>query len=515
MRFLVVDQLGSKRVMTPKGLLCKDAVLARTGEQEYGPYETPIEPGAFDRVIIERPEDEVFAPETVASAEWAPVVNDHPLGPYGDRLDVNAENWRDLACGWVINPHRGSGLDSDLLLGDLLIPRQDAIDAIDAGKRELSCGYDADYEEIAPGRGVQRNIRINHVALVDRGRCGPRCCIGDADWNRLSADARCEELAMATRANGRQPTWRDRLRAAFKARDEGEFEEAIGAAPNGDNGEGEGEGEGNGNGNGESHVHVHLDGRSGDQEGEGVAAVVGRHDDELEELWQANQMEQAAIESLLGGGGEATDRIRDRIRDARFPHRDARRKRMGIDAAASDQGGSNPGTFRDPPDVGAAGGASTAILPGFQMEAPPGTQVVDLQRARDSALLEDSYGETMAAAEILLPGVKLPVFDRAQRPARTIDALCRFRREVLGEAARQPETKALVERDLRGRDLATLPCEMVRDAFFRVAESRAAENHRAAGFGGTLVTSGLTVGGPVASPADIEKMNADYWRGKA
>lgn len=512
MRFAVIDQLGTQRVMTPKGLLCKDAVLARTGEQEYGPYETPIEPGAFDRVIIERPEDEVFAPETIASAEWAPVVNDHPLGPYGDRLDVNAENWRDLACGWVINPHRGSGLDSDLLVGDLLIPHQATIDAIDGGKRELSCGYDADYEEIAPGRGVQRNIRINHVALVDRGRCGPRCCIGDADWNRLQADARSEELAMA-RANGtKQPTWRERLRAAFKARDESEFEEAIGAAPTGDNDE-PGEEE---RANGESHVHVHLDDRrAGDQEGEGVAAVIGRHDDELEELWQANQMEQAAIESLLGGGGEATDRIRDRIRDAKFPHRDARRKRMGIDTAASDQGGSAGSGFRDPPDVGAAGGTSTPILPGFEMEAPPGTQVVDLQRARDSALLEDAHAETMAAAEILLPGVKLPVFDRAQRPARTIDALCRFRREVLGEAHRRDETRALVERDLRGRDLAKLPCELVRDAFFRVAEARAAENHRAAGFGGTLVTAGLTVAGPVASPADIEKMNADYWRGKA
>ena len=47
------------------------------------------------------------------------------------------------------------------------------------GVTEVSLGYDADYEQTAPGVGRQTNIIGNHVALVERGRCGPRCAIGD------------------------------------------------------------------------------------------------------------------------------------------------------------------------------------------------------------------------------------------------------------------------------------------------------------------------------------------------
>ena len=49
-----------------------------------------------------------------------------------------------------------------------------------AGKVEISLGYDAEYTEVSPGKGVQSNIVINHIALVDKGRCGSRCSIGDS-----------------------------------------------------------------------------------------------------------------------------------------------------------------------------------------------------------------------------------------------------------------------------------------------------------------------------------------------
>jgi hypothetical protein len=55
-----------------------------------------------------------------------------------------------------------------------------AIEAVEKGdRRELSCGYVCDLED-APGTWngqpydvVQRNIRGNHVAIVDKGRAGP------------------------------------------------------------------------------------------------------------------------------------------------------------------------------------------------------------------------------------------------------------------------------------------------------------------------------------------------------
>jgi len=46
--------------------------------------------------------------------------------------------------------------------------------------REVSCGYDAQYEQIEKGKGKQREIIGNHVALVTKGRAGNRCTIQDS-----------------------------------------------------------------------------------------------------------------------------------------------------------------------------------------------------------------------------------------------------------------------------------------------------------------------------------------------
>jgi hypothetical protein len=175
MRFYTTSDLGPQRSLTPDGfLLCRDAVLARCGVQHYGPGETPI---AGDFVRIERDPEEVFSDEAVASANGKPVVNDHPMDAWGGRIDVSPDNWRDFAVGHVMSPRRSA---DDFLVADLMITERRAIDLINHGKRQLSCGYDADYEDIAPGHGRQRNIRINHVALVDQARCGPLCSIGDS-----------------------------------------------------------------------------------------------------------------------------------------------------------------------------------------------------------------------------------------------------------------------------------------------------------------------------------------------
>jgi hypothetical protein len=58
---------------------------------------------------------------------------------------------------------------------------------VEGGKRELSNGY-ASLIDFTPGEtvngqhydAVQRQIRGNHVAVVDKGRAGPMCRIGDA-----------------------------------------------------------------------------------------------------------------------------------------------------------------------------------------------------------------------------------------------------------------------------------------------------------------------------------------------
>lgn len=168
-------QLGRTRETTPEGyLLCRDVPIARIGTLMYGKGEVPITADDTGLILIQRGEDVLFDPKTIASAESKPITDDHP-----DDW-VNPENWKELSKGTGQNVRRGDGIDSDYLLADLLITDKDTIQAVIDGKVEISLGYDADYTEVSKGKGLQSNIVINHIALVDKGRCGSRCSIGDS-----------------------------------------------------------------------------------------------------------------------------------------------------------------------------------------------------------------------------------------------------------------------------------------------------------------------------------------------
>ena len=156
----------------PEGyLLCLNVPVARTGTQEYLPEELGL-PGGGGTIPVYRPEEEVFAPETVASFEGMPVTNDHP--PDG----VDIENIRRLQMGHAHNVRRGTGEEEDLLLADLIITDPRLIDAILEGKREISCGYTYELAK-ENGQYIQRKIRGNHIAVVDAGRAGKRVSIKD------------------------------------------------------------------------------------------------------------------------------------------------------------------------------------------------------------------------------------------------------------------------------------------------------------------------------------------------
>ncbi len=174
MNFYAPAQLGKTRRLTPEGyLLCEGVAIARTGSQVYGGHEIPLEPNADGTVIVSRPPEEVFREETIASFEGKSVTVEHPED------FVSPENWSQVSVGVVQNVRRGTGIEDDLLLADLLITAAGAITYANSDMPELSCGYAADYEQTEPGRAIQRNMIGNHVALVARGRAGPRCSIRD------------------------------------------------------------------------------------------------------------------------------------------------------------------------------------------------------------------------------------------------------------------------------------------------------------------------------------------------
>lgn len=145
--------------------------IARVGEQEYLPSELGLT--GNDPVILYRPEEEVFAPEAIASFEGKIVTDEHPADM------VNADNASVLLKGVVLNVRRGQGDEADLLLADLIVYDRTLNEEIQNGKREISSGYYHDIEE-TEGRYYQRNIRGNHVAVVPAGRAGPRVSIKDA-----------------------------------------------------------------------------------------------------------------------------------------------------------------------------------------------------------------------------------------------------------------------------------------------------------------------------------------------
>lgn len=172
--FYLADQIGEKRSTTPEGfLVCHDVPIARTGTQMYGSNEVPIEAGPDGLIRIERLPEEVFRQETLASFEGKPVTVEHPND------FVTPENWQRLAVGFAQNVRRGQGIQDDLILADLVITDEAAIRYVNEKLPEVSAGYTAEYEQTEPGRGVQRDIVGNHVALVERGRAGPRCSIQD------------------------------------------------------------------------------------------------------------------------------------------------------------------------------------------------------------------------------------------------------------------------------------------------------------------------------------------------
>lgn len=168
MRFLVAEKLGPHKFKTPEGyLICTDAILSRTGKQEYKRCEifgdSCDDP---DKVVnVDRTDEEVFSDKAMASFENKPVCIEHP------DVDVNAENHNELAVGFVRDVHKGEYKGSPVMMGTLVITDKDAVEAVENREyEELSCGYDCDIED--DGNPCQRNIRGNHVALCKQGRAG-------------------------------------------------------------------------------------------------------------------------------------------------------------------------------------------------------------------------------------------------------------------------------------------------------------------------------------------------------
>lgn len=168
----------TSRTITDEGFLVAPASnIARVGIQTYRAFELGLDGSPMRPIRLYRPPEEVFDGVSLASFEGKPLTIDHP------RDLVTANNWADLAKGDARTIRRAG----DYMSADITMRDKDAIAAYEAGKKELSNGYTFDLD-MTPGTapdgqaydGVQRNIRGNHIALVDAARCGSACRISDS-----------------------------------------------------------------------------------------------------------------------------------------------------------------------------------------------------------------------------------------------------------------------------------------------------------------------------------------------
>jgi hypothetical protein len=412
MRFYTVEQLGPNRAITPEGfLLCTDVSVARTGEQIYGEGETPIKPGPDGLVHILREEKEVFRPETISSANGKSLVNDHPEN------DVAPHNWTELTVGVVLNPHRGSGDRANELLADILITDANAIELVQGGKVELSCGYDANYEDDpdVPGKGWQTDIIINHVALVDQGRCGSKCKIRDRDsvCGCTGGKTMAKKSTVQRFKDALQGRWGKVQDAIRKAADE--------ADPN-------------------------------------------KKEEEMEKALDcmADAAKEEAEEGRTKWDDDALDNRFDEI-DANHKAHDSRLKAHDsrLDSLEEEEGESAEDAKK--------------VEDALEEEGPE-EEIADkagkdrVRKAKDSKYLDGSFKTTLSLAEIMAPGLHFPVYDAKAAPKSTYDAMCGLRRKALGVAAGTADGAAIIAEIRGGRvttadSVRTMDCKDVRSLF--------------------------------------------------
>jgi len=186
MKYFFKARLGNTRFQLADGsVLFKDVPIGRTGEQVYGAEELPdLTPDESGLITVRRTPEEVFSERTIASFEGMAVTIGHPKDFNGNIIFVTPQNWRLLANGHIQNVRGGDGDNADLLLADVIAKTPEAIQAVEDGDDEVSCGYDADYRQISPGIAEQYAITGNHLALVPNGRAGSRCALGDSMPNK-------------------------------------------------------------------------------------------------------------------------------------------------------------------------------------------------------------------------------------------------------------------------------------------------------------------------------------------
>lgn len=153
------DFASFQATKTDEGFIADTPIVSRIGIQEYRNDDGTI------RKELRLPE-EVFHPDSLSSMKGKPISIDHK-----DKV-VTSKNANRVTIGAVLD---AGFQDGDNVRTQIVIHSPDAI----GDRRELSLGYSCKLDEVAGVHevygqydAIQRDIRVNHLSVVKRGRAG-------------------------------------------------------------------------------------------------------------------------------------------------------------------------------------------------------------------------------------------------------------------------------------------------------------------------------------------------------
>ena len=164
---------------TPEGYLTVNVPITRPGVFPYQRQDGTVQMEA-------KLPDEIFSDRTIRSARSKPVTDGHPNEP------VTIDNYQTYAKGMS---HTDSRVEDFKLYISLTVTDKALIEKIHEGYNEISIGFLSDVvAESGTYNGdqyeyVQRNVEINHIAIVEKGRAGPEVAIrADSDAWQVNDD---------------------------------------------------------------------------------------------------------------------------------------------------------------------------------------------------------------------------------------------------------------------------------------------------------------------------------------
>ncbi len=185
----------SKREKDINGWLeIKENPISKVGVFEYSGAQISPELDPDKIYNVYRPEEELSSEECINSFKLLPWIDEHVmLGNDDENLTPAEQKGIQGVVGEEVYFKNG------YLVGNLKVFSENMTNLIDKGKKELSIGYRCEYD-ISPGifngvryDAIQKNIRGNHLALVEEGRSGPDVAV--LDHFKFTFDA--AELKMA------------------------------------------------------------------------------------------------------------------------------------------------------------------------------------------------------------------------------------------------------------------------------------------------------------------------------